>query len=229
MKKRIAFSFLGVVFISMITVIVIGIRNNKETVIPANLVVLFDGAYYELIVDRSVLTQRGVKATINSDQVGKYIGDGRFISGGEGIIKVYDYSPLKGNSVMVTEYNGEYRYLLFCNLEDDTIEMKELLSRFGIKDKIEHIMIDGNEIQTDGKEVLGEFLKMTENSNDPGALIENKRSGESPSNLSHVQSIEIRNSDSDVLIFLFYPQDKLLYSSNTYYSVTTKFMMMVGE
>ena len=193
---------------------------------PDNCEVKVDGKTYDMVEDEGVLQERGLKKTISDEQVGEYVGEGRFVTYGEGIIKAYDYNSLKGDSVLIADYAGKYHYLLFCgsDADPDFMTMKDILDKYGIEDIVESITVDGVAMHRDGKTVYDLLcdlpvrteLEFEEEINNVIAddSIQSKR-------------ICFNNSDSDIACFIYYPQVRYLFCANKYFRVTQELFDLI--
>ncbi|MBR6801345.1 MAG: hypothetical protein IKM61_06310 [Eubacteriaceae bacterium] len=109
-------------------------------------VIEYNGAYYEQVDmnDTYLLDMYNLPYEITSEMVGKNLGSGKNAVG-EKYGNIYVYAPYSKittkdgrtcRSVYVSEENGEYSFLLFCNIvsfdSNTHMEFTELMSFFGI-------------------------------------------------------------------------------------------------
>lgn len=183
--------------------------------------------YYELITNKKILKARGLSYEITADMVGDYIGTCKLEFSGK-VGKVYDYLGYNGDSIIILELESQYFYLFFCNPMNINvvISMPDLLDRYGLKDNITSISVDGKNLSVNLEGITTELLKtnaLTGNEFD-NAVFKGKTEEEQQAIRKDMQPVEIiiRGNFADTLVLDYYPSIGYAYSSITYYEFTSE-------
>lgn len=185
--------------------------------------------YYELIKDKKALETRGLSQEITAAMIGDYIGSCRLESDGR-VGNAYDYLGYNGDSVLIFELESQYFYLFFCNPTDINVitSMSELMDRYGLRDDITNITIDGKVLLTDGEniDIADELLNATALTGNEfnDKVFKGKTEEEQQTLMKNMQSVKIvvYGSSADTLVMDYYPSIGYAYSANTYYEFTTE-------
>ena len=159
-------TWLKIVSIAACFAIIVGIANialnfiDRPTIdeAPEVQACIVGDEYYELIKDEKYIESRGLPQEITANMLGDYIGSCRLESDGR-VGKAYDYLGYSGDSVLILELENQYFYLFFCNPMniDVVISMPDLLDRYGLKDNITSISIDGKLLVVNLESILEEL------------------------------------------------------------------------
>jgi hypothetical protein len=214
----------------MSSTLIFHFSQPKDVIDPLDLVSI-NGRIYEIIpFERAssglgvsysdVLSAHGLTTTINSDSIGEQIGTFQCENGDN--VTVYDYSKYDGQSVVIVQKDDSFYYGLFCNLDNNrSISIKELFNLYGITESasIQKIMVD-KQIITDRKTISAFYNEL---------LLSELDDVELHSDSSKTIKIEIEGSDSDVVIFDYYPADNVIYKSLSHYRLSTEFLSIIDE
>ena len=191
--------------------------------------------YYELIDDKETLKARGLPQEITSDSIGDYYGICVFESDGR-VGKAYDYLGYEGDSILILEIESKYYYLFFCNPIDNktVMPMSELQDRYGLKDNITSISVNGQIIAsgTECKSIAEELLKADALSSDEfnNSIFNGKTEKEQQNIINKMKSVKIviHGDNADTLVLDYYPSLGYAYNSNTYYKFTTELINLLN-
>lgn len=229
--------WLKIVSIAACFAIIVGIANIALNFIdsptideaPEVQACIVGDEYYELIEDRKHIESRGLSQEIKANMLGNYIGSCRLESDGR-VGKAYDYLGYGGDSVLILELENQYFYLFFCNPMniDVAISMPELMSKYGLRENITNITVEGKAFATDGNgiDIADELLKATALSGQEfdDAVFKGKTEEEQQAIRNNMKSVEIvvYGESADTLVIDYYPSIGYAYSANTYYEITSE-------
>lgn len=206
------------------------ISNDKTPEVQACII---GDDYYELIRDKKTIEARGLPLEITADMIGDYIGLCRLESDGR-VGKAYDYLGYEGDSVLILQMESQYFYLFFCNPMNNNaaISMPDLLGRYGLKDNITSVSIDGKVLTVNYDRFMDELAKvnaLTSNEFDD-AVFKGKTEEKQQAIRNEMKSvgIVIRGKNADVLVMYYYPSISYAYCANTYYEITPELKGLLG-
>lgn len=198
--------------------------NDKASEVQACII---GNDYYELIRDKKSIEARGLSLEITTDIIGDYIGSCRLESDGR-VGKAYDYLGYQGDSVLILELESQYFYLFFCNPVNNNVAttMPDLLDRYGLKENIISVCVEGKILVINLDSFLNELAKvnaLTGNEFDD-AIFKGKTEEEQQAIRKEMKSVEIiiRGNNADVLVMNYYPSIGYAYCANTYYKITSE-------
>lgn len=235
-------TWLKIVSIAACFAIIVGIANialnfiDRPTIdeAPEVQACIVGDEYYELIKDEKYIESRGLPQEITANMLGDYIGSCRLESDGR-VGKAYDYLGYSGDSVLILELENQYFYLFFCNPMniDVVISMPDLLDRYGLKDNITSISIDGKLLAVNLESILDELTKanaLTGNEFDD-AVFKGKTEEEQQTIRKNMKPVEIiiSGNSADVLVIDYYPSLGYAYCANTYYEITSEFKNLLEQ
>lgn len=235
-------TWLKIVSIAACFAIIVGIANialnfiDRPTIdeAPEVQACIVGDEYYELIKDEKYIETRGLPQEITANMLGDYIGSCRLESDGR-VGKAYDYLGYSGDSVLILELENQYFYLFFCNPMniDVVISMPDLLDRYGLKDNITSISIDGKLLVVNLESILDELTKanaLTGNEFDD-AVFKGKTEEEQQTIRKNMKPVEIviSGNSADVLVIDYYPSLGYAYCANTYYEITSEFKNLLEQ
>lgn len=235
-------TWLKIVSIAACFAIIVGIANialnfiDRPTIdeAPEVQACIVGDEYYELIKDEKYIESRGLPQEITANMLGDYIGSCRLESDGR-VGKAYDYLGYSGDSVLILELENQYFYLFFCNPMniDVVISMPDLLDRYGLKDNITSISIDGKLLVVNLESILDELTKanaLTGNEFDD-AVFKGKTEEEQQTIRKNMKPVEIviSGNSADVLVIDYYPSLGYAYCANTYYEITSEFKNLLEQ
>lgn len=235
-------TWLKIVSIAACFAIIVGIANialnfiDRPTIdeAPEVQACIVGDEYYELIKDEKYIESRGLPQEITANMLGDYIGSCRLESDGR-VGKAYDYLGYSGDSVLILELENQYFYLFFCNPIniDVVISMPDLLDRYGLKDNITSISIDGKLLAVNLESILDELTKanaLTGNEFDD-AVFKGKTEEEQQTIRKNLKPVEIviSGNSADVLVIDYYPSLGYAYCANTYYEITSEFKNLLEQ
>lgn len=235
-------TWLKIVSIAACFAIIVGIANialnfiDRPTIdeAPEVQACIVGDEYYELIKDEKYIESRGLPQEITANMLGDYIGSCRLESDGR-VGKAYDYLGYSGDSVLILELENQYFYLFFCNPMniDVVISMPDLLDRYGLKDNITSISIDGKLLAVNLESILDELTKanaLTGNEFDD-AVFKGKTEEEQLTIRKNMKPVEIviSGNSADVLVIDYYPSLGYAYCANTYYEITSEFKNLLEQ
>ncbi len=235
-------TWLKIVSIAACFAIIVGIANialnfiDRPTIdeAPEVQACIVGDEYYELIKDEKYIESRGLPQEITANMLGDYIGSCRLESDGR-VGKAYDYLGYSGDSVLILELENQYFYLFFCNPMniDVVISMPDLLDRYGLKDNITSISIDGKLLVVNLESILDELTKanaLTGNEFDD-AVFKGKTEEEQQTIRKNLKPVEIviSGNSADVLVIDYYPSLGYAYCANTYYEITSEFKNLLEQ
>ena len=235
-------TWLKIVSIAACFAIIVGIANialnfiDRPTIdeAPEVQACIVCDEYYELIKDEKYIESRGLPQEITANMLGDYIGSCRLESDGR-VGKAYDYLGYSGDSVLILELENQYFYLFFCNPMniDVVISMPDLLDRYGLKDNITSISIDGKLLAVNLESILDELTKantLTGNEFDD-AVFKGKTEEEQQTIRKNMKPVEIviSGNSADVLVIDYYPSLGYAYCANTYYEITSEFKNLLEQ
>lgn len=240
--SSIKITWLKIVSIAACFAIIVGIANialnfiDRPTIdeAPEVQACIVGDEYYELIKDEKYIESRGLPQEITANMLGDYIGSCRLESDGR-VGKAYDYLGYSGDSVLILELENQYFYLFFCNPMniDVVISMPDLLDRYGLKDNITGISIDGKFLAVNLESILDELTKanaLTGNEFDD-AVFKGKTEEEQQTIRKNMKPVEIviSGNSADVLVIDYYPSLGYAYCANTYYEITSEFKNLLEQ
>lgn len=235
-------TWLKIVSIAACFAIIVGIANialnfiDRPTIdeAPEVQACIVGDEYYELIKDEKYIESRGLPQEITANMLGDYIGSCRLESDGR-VGKAYDYLGYSGDSVLILELENQYFYLFFCNPMniDVVISMPDLLDRYGLKDNITSISIDGKLLAVNLESILDELTKanaLTGNEFDD-AVFKGKTEEEQQTIRKNMKPVKIviSGNSADVLVIDYYPSLGYAYCANTYYEITSEFKNLLEQ
>lgn len=235
-------TWLKIVSIAACFAIIVGIANIALNFIDRPIIdeapevqaCIVGDEYYELIKDEKYIESRGLPQEITANMLGDYIGSCRLESDGR-VGKAYDYLGYSGDSVLILELENQYFYLFFCNPMniDVVISMPDLLDRYGLKDNITSISIDGKLLVVNLESILDELTKanaLTGNEFDD-AVFKGKTEEEQQTIRKNMKPVEIviSGNSADVLVIDYYPSLGYAYCANTYYEITSEFKNLLEQ
>lgn len=216
LKRILGFTTCLVLIFAFIFLIIHICGNGDAPYIEAYII---NNNYYEVTTDNSILKEHKLHNKINSDMVGDLICSIVCNDGSKG--DVYKFAGYQGSSVLILESNNEYRFMLYCNPENEAVNFNELLYIYGISDYNDiQLSVDykdvGSKINTE------KLIEALVKSNSVWSSDFYENSNISEATLEKTITVIISGSNTDILKFTYYPNAGLIEKACTIFELNSE-------